>query len=431
MIERIRRIADTGSATRMLFSLLLAFTLWAWVTKQHDPEKTFHAANVPVETRNKPPGLEVVGSIPAVNVTLKGPQSVIRRVDASTVHAYVDLSNITDPGSYTRAVKVSSLDGLRRKDASPKTVTIAVDTVVSKSFKVEAQPPDNVPRNLSVTSTIASPEDVTVTGVQQNVDRVAHVLADVVLDNHQESFSTQVVPRAVDANMQEVDNVDVSPSTVGLSVSIEVRGKEIPVFVRFSGNAAEGYEVVGEPQSSPSTVLVDGQADALAKVQYIYTTPVDTSTLTAPTFLPAVPLDTSTLPAGVNIETLTVDVSVRVDRTAIPRTFDGVPVSVINLAAGASAVSNPATVSVTVRGPQEEINALTAGDISVVVNANNLGPGTFSVVPRVVLPPRLSYDALSQVSITISARVATPTPTSTPTSQPSPPVAPTGTSATR
>jgi YbbR domain-containing protein len=292
-------------------------------------------------------------------------------------------------------------------------VTVSIDTVVSKSFKVEAQQPANIPRNLTVTSTIASPEDVTVTGVQQNVDRVAHVIADVDLGTHQESFSAQVAPRAVDANFVDVDNVEVAPKVVNLTVSIEVRGKEIPVFVRYAGNAAEGFEVIGEPQSKPSTVLIDGPADALAKVQYIYTTPVDTTALSSPTVLPGVPLDTSALPAGVNIETLTVEVSVRVERTKIPRTFEGVPVTVINLGPGASATSTPATVAVTVRGPQEEIDAMAAGDITVVVNANNLVAGTFRVVPRVVLPPSLYYDALPQVSITIVVR-ASPTPQATP-----------------
>jgi YbbR domain-containing protein len=417
MIERLRQFADAGAATRLVFSLILAFTLWAWVTKQHDPEKTFHAANVPVEAQNKPDGLEVVGSLPPVSVTLKGPQSVIRRIDSGSVRAYIDLSNITGPGSYTRSVKISSVDGLRRKAANPDMVTVSIDTVVSKSFKVEAQQPENIPRNLTITSTIASPEDVTVTGVQQNVDRVAHVIADVDLGTHQESFSAQVTPRAVDANLVEVDNVEVAPKVVNLTVSIEVRGKEIPVFVRYAGNAAEGFEVIGEPQSSPATVLIDGPADALAKVQYIYTTPVDTTALSSPTVLPGVPLDTSALPAGVNIETLTVDVSVRVERTKIPRTFENVPVTVINLAPGASASSTPAAVAVTVRGPQEEIDAMAAGDITVVVNANNLGAGTFSVVPRVVLPPSLYYDALPQVSITIVVR-SSPTPQATP--QPAP-----------
>jgi YbbR domain-containing protein len=117
----------------------------------------------------------------------------------------------------------------------------------------------------------------------------------------------------------------------------------------------------------------------------------------------------------VNIETLNVEVSVRVERTQLPRTFENVPVAVVNLAPGASATSTPATVSVTVRGPQEEVDAMAAGDVTVVVNASNLGAGTFSVVPKVVLPRQVYYDALPQVSVTIVVHSATPTAQPAPT----------------
>lgn len=428
MTERLRRYLDAGSAARMLLSVILAFTLWAWVTKQRDPEQTYRGTQVQVVARDTPEGLQVVGSLPTVNLTLKGPRSVIRRTDAGAVTAYVDLSAADRPGTYPRAVKIDSPSGMRVKESDPATIQVELDTVVNQTFKVEVLPPQQTPRNLSVTSAIASPEDVTVKGVQQNVARVAHVVVDVDLKNRQESFVDQVTPRAVDANYQQVDNVEVNPSSVTLSVSVQVRGKDIPVFVRYSGDAAEGYEVIGQPLPSPSSVLIDGAPEALAKVQYIYTTPIDTSMLSAPTVLTNVPLDTSGLPDGVTVEQTSVDVNIRVERSAITRTFDNVPVSVNNVPAGAQATVTPATVSVTVRGPQEEINGLSVGDIAIIVNANNLGAGSFSVTPRVLLPPRLSYDSLPQVAVTIAtAPPPPPTVTPAPTTTPAPPVAPTPT----
>ena len=420
MIDRLRRVLDAGNAARLLASFVLAFTLWAWVTVQSDPERTLTLTNVAVSVENLPTGLEIVGPLKSIDLTLKGPQSIIARTDASNTAAVVDLSDVTQPGRYQERVKVRRPAGLRRAEASPSTITVELDTVVSKTFQVEVLPPGGVPRNLSVTGTIVSPQTVTVTGVQQNVDRVARTVVSVDLGNREESFTTQVTPRAVDANYAVVANVQVDPASVNLSVSVEVRGKEIPVFVRFSDAAAEGYVVIGQPMATPSTVLVDGSPELLAKVQYIYTTPIDTSTLTAPTVLPNVPLDTSSLPAGVTVERPTVNVSIRVEQAVFPRTFENLPVQVFNAPGGTRVSVNPSRIAVTIEGSQGEINALTANDVTVLVDVGNLGTGEFTITPRVMLPPQLSYSALPQVVVSISP--AAPPATETPI--PAPPVAP-------
>ena len=186
---------------------------------------------------------------------------MIQTIDSGSIQAIIDLSGANQPGMYQRDVRIVAPDGLRKIVSTPDTVTVELDAVVSKTFMLEVVPPESVPRNLNVTDSTPNPREVVVTGVQRNVERVARVLADVSLGGQEESFSVQAIPRPVDSEDRPVENVTVSPSTVTLSVSIEVRGKVIPVFVRCECDAAEGFEVVGQPLPTPATVLIDGRGN--------------------------------------------------------------------------------------------------------------------------------------------------------------------------
>lgn len=408
----------TVNVVRYLLSFVLAFTLWAWVTAQRDPEQTYRANQLAITIVNLAPGLDIVGSLPAVDVRLEGPRSIIQTIDTGSIQAVVDLSGADQPGRYERAVRVEAPDGLRRIVVTPETVVVELDAVVSKLFALQVIAPEALPRNLDVTDIAPTPSEVTVTGVQRNVDRVARVLIDVTVAGQTESFTTQAIPRPVDAQNQLVDNVSVTPSTVSLFVALEVRGKEIPVFVRCECDAADGFEVVGQPIPTPATVLIDGPRELLDDVQYIYTTPIVTSSLEAPTVLTGVPLDTSSLPEGVTIEQSTVDVSVRVEQATFSKTFDAVPISVINQREGTRVTLAPAEITITIEGPRAEITALSAADIDAVVDLEERGAGVYQIVPRVVLPPRVRY---SEPPAAITVTVVEPAPTATP--QPTAPAA--------
>lgn len=418
MIERIRQFADTGNLLRFVLSLVLAFALWAWVTNENNPEQTYLANNVQVEVRNKAPDLEIVSPLDVVEVKIQAPRSVIQTLDPSQIVAWVDLEGRNGPGSEMEEVNVDVPSGVRTTTVTPEEIPVELDTVVSETFPVKLLSPNDLPRNLEVTDSNVDVDTVTVTGVQRNVERVAQVIVPVTISGRLTSFTTQVSPQAVDANNTPVENVTITPSSISLSVDLATRGKEIPVFVQCGCTAAPGFQVLGYPQASPSTVLVDGPSDALAQLQYIYTTPIDTGSLTATTVLNDVQVDTSSLPEGVTVDPSVVSVLVQISQQVSTRTFDTIPVQVLNRPPGATVTVNPPTASLTVEGPQEDISALSGSEIAIAVDVSGLGAGVHDIRPRAILPPRVQYtDAPQQVTVTISLP---PTPEPSPTVTPEP-----------
>lgn len=418
MIEWLRRVADTGNVLRFLLSLILAFALWAWVTNEKNPEQTYLANNVQVEIRNMAAGLQLVTPLDVVEVRIQAPRSVVQTLDPSEIVAWVNLEDRTGPGLETERVRVDVPSGVRTARVSPDEIPVELDTVVSRTFPVKLLTPDDLPRNLEVTDSNVDVDEVTITGVQRNVERVAQVIVPVDIAGHTESFTTQVTPTAVDANNATVENITIEPASITLSVELASRGKEIPVFVQCGCSAAPGFAVLGYPQASPSTVLVDGPTDALSGIQYVYTTPIDTGDLTTTTVMNDVQIDTSTLPEGVSVEPSVVSVLVQISQQTATRTFDNIPIQVLNRPANATITVSPPTALITVEGPQEDIDALTGSEISIVVDVNGLGSGSHNIRPRAILPPRIQYtDEPTPVTVTIALQ---PTPEPSPTQTPEP-----------
>ena len=52
MISRARTAFTTVNLVRYLLSFVLAFTLWAWVTAQRDPEQTYQANQLAISATN-------------------------------------------------------------------------------------------------------------------------------------------------------------------------------------------------------------------------------------------------------------------------------------------------------------------------------------------------------------------------------------------
>lgn len=428
MIERLRRFAGTGNAVRFFLSFILAFALWAWVTNERDPEQSYRASQVPVSAAGVPEGLELVGALPAVDVTLQGPRSVIQTIDAASLSAEVDLDDVDGPGQYKREIHVNAPDGIREIATEPTTITVELDTVVSRTFPVETLPPAAIPRSLTVTNITADPQEVVVTGVQSNVDRVARVLAPINIEDQTAPFSDLVSLVATDVNNVEVENVDIQPGSVRVRVDLEVRGKEVPVFVQCNCDAvAEGYVVIGQPQANPANVIIDGDPALLDQVPYIYTTSVDTSGFDRTTVVQDVPLDVASLPDGVTVDPVSVDVSVRVEQTAFTRTLENVPIDVLGAPQNTRVVINPPTLTVEISGPQEQLDQLQQRDVAIVVDLTGLNVGANQVRPRLLLPPGVTYtDELPQVVVAIIDASQPPAPTARPTTTtaPAPPPTP-------
>jgi YbbR domain-containing protein len=410
-----RRFFHTGNLLRFIVALVLAFALWAWVTYENDPEITRTIASLPVQTSNLSADLEVVGELPVVDVHLQGPQSILQPMERESVQAIVDLGDIVEPGEHEVEVDVATPSGIRVRDVRPGSVIVHLDRLSAlDDVPVEIRGPDDIPPNHQLREIVAEPSAVRVSGPDSNLSQVAAVVVDVAMDGRSGSFNDVWTPVAVDSLGRVVSGVTIQPSSINVSISVDVRGqvrKVIPVIVG-DDELAPGFELVRTTVLPTDEIIIDGSEEDLGNVFFLTTTPIDITGWEDSQILRDVEIDRSQLPNGITLDSETVHVSVEIRRQTHQREIEGVRVNVMNAAPETTVTLSQSTASVVLEGSRTAIDGIEASDITAFVNVANAPPGTYQLELRVIVPPQVQYrEILPQF---VEVVVAEPEPVPTP-----------------
>jgi YbbR domain-containing protein len=422
MLQRVRELLagrfTRADLSRLVASLVLATLLWGWVSLITDPEVTRSFSDLPLQYEPLGGDLLIVTELPTIDVRLTGPESVIDDISRDEIVVSIPTDQIDKPDDYRLTVRIDTPDGVRKRQASPAQIPLTVERSVAETFPLhyllEELPPDD-PRQVGAFQP-AEESAVTVSGPESVVERVEEVVLRIEIGSRTRDFESEFTPAALDANGNDVPEVTIAPSQIRGTVPISQRGQPVAVFTRLQGVPAEGYEVV-DRTIVPATVRVDGPQEVLDRLLTISTEPVDISGRTE-TFNQQVALDLSTLPPGVTVidpASGLVEVVVQISQRGVTQTLPAQPVMVIGRGAGLSVSSEPESVAVVVFAAQEQIAALSAGDIVVTVDVTGLGPGTYELTPVVAIPPSMRWIRTEpvEVQVTIAASepdAATPAP---------------------
>jgi YbbR domain-containing protein len=170
--------------------------------------------------------------------------------------------------------------------------------------------------------------------------------------------------------------------------------RRLPVRADLAGSPALGY-TVAESTVTPEMVEVTGPAGMLEDLKHVTTEPIDLRGADGP------------LQRNVLLERLdpsltfipdAVQVRVTLEESLAAREFSKVPI-----AAPPGVKVTPATVDLTIRGPQRLLHNLTLAPDAVRVDVDGLEPGTHTVETKVTLPEGLK--AASQSPERVRVRI--------------------------
>jgi len=436
-------------ALRLLLALILAFTLWVFVSYTQNPDRSIAYDNVPVDIEGLAPGLVVIdkeglprAQRPEVDITVLADDETVRNVRVSDLRPFVDLTG-RGPGEHNVPVNVVTTRSLRlRASAEPEYLLIRLDQEITRTVALTVETTGIVPfgfeaRTPQVTSRGQPVTRVTVRGPQGRVERVAMVRARVDIDRLTANYNSPRTLEPVDANGQPIAGVTVDPATVDVLVPIisSVGLKRVPVVPSVTGVPASGY-IVASVSVSPLLVTLTGSSGPLDDAENVVTEEVNitgaSQTLTRTVAL--IPPRGTQLRFGEPT-----DVVVTVTIVPINRPFQvTVPASVqiMGINDGLLASLSPGIVSVTVTGSLPQLEALSSAQLLGVINVRGLGPGTYELeptfslpegvtlvppAPRVFvtlrMPPTLTPEPLATPDITTqpTAMPGTPEPAPTPT----------------
>ena len=401
----------------MALALLASICLWIYVVTVVNQEVsnqpidhipvTFYGAD---QIRADSNLVITEGADATVNLRVTCSRETLNKLSSSNISITVDVSRIKEPGEYNLTYSISYPTGVSNSDVvangSPKTISFMVERFTSKTVQVRGILSGSVADGYYAAAMECSPNEITLEGPESLINQVSY--AQVVID--QTNLTETVVQNCeftlIDSNGDPLETEYVTATANGVQVdTIEVRQpvlrmKEVPLTVEFlAGGGVTAEDVIWS--CDPNTITVAGEPDVLETINSITVAQFDLSTLVDPVSedLPV------TLPNGLvnvrELESVRVNVSINTNRVATTtvRVTEFEPIHVPD---GLEADVMTVQLSVTIRGPVDEVEEITADDVRAVVDLTGLSEGTQSVPVTIEIASGSSVAAIGEYSAAVS-----------------------------
>jgi len=376
-----------GNLSLALLSVALGLSLWIFVTDRENPkqQQTFNGA-IPVRFVNVPTDLAVAStSESTVQVRVEATKNDIASLAADDFSATVDLGS-AQKGQSTVTISVSATrGGISVIGVVPSRVDVSLESVRTKTVPVKVSLIGSPQQGFAAVRQSSDPEQASVTGPESLVALVDSVVAEVNLVGQRVDITDNVDLKPRDARGGEISRVSVSPQRAKVSVQLVQRefSQQFVVSPNVTGAPAPGYNIAAV-QSDPQLITLTGPLDILASIDAVRGIATEEISI-ADARADVVRSVQAALPAGVRVQgSPTIKVTIQVRPARGEATFRVVP-QLRNVGAGL-AVTQAEPVTVTLSGDTPTLSALTPEAITVIIDAQNLGPGLHAVPLQVTAP---------------------------------------------
>ncbi|WP_101846913.1 YbbR-like domain-containing protein [Halobacillus sp. Marseille-P3879] len=272
-----------------IISLLLAVLLWVSINVDDNMDSDsqwFNDTSSVTEVMNDIP-LEVqfdseeyvVSGLPQnVTVSVEGPNSAVAPVvRQQNFTAFVDLNDL-GPGTHEVNVQHSGISNQLSVDIEPQVVEVTIEEKESQDFPVNIDyiNESEIENDFTIGDAAIEPEEVTITGSSEAIDRVASVKAIIDVGEAEGTLEDIEAPVKVYDSQGNELNVLLDPTTVDVTVPITKSEKDVSVSFEPEGDTPEGVEV-DSITSETDSVTITGPNDVLAEIDNFDDIPVDVS----------------------------------------------------------------------------------------------------------------------------------------------------------
>lgn len=381
-----------------VLAILISFAIWIYSGLGATNDTNVTLSNIPIqielsdEARDN--GLQIFsGSEQTASVTVTGNRAVLGSVNESDVTVTAAANSINSSGSYSLPVSATKTNPSANfqitSAVAPSTISVVVDYFRESTYQIQ----DNhivykvADGYYGVTS--LSSKSVVISGPQTEISKIDKVYAVADINGTlTESVETDAELVLYDKNNNklstELFTMDVKTVKATVTVMPEKTVEVKPTFV----NKPNGLEITEDMISiEPSSILLAGPAEVLDNTTSVNLEPIDFSTLKAekktfPTLGIDIPTDCKNLSNSTSAK-VTLDLSGLSTKSFTVDNF-----SVDGLSKEYNAEVTQKSISVTIIGPKDEIDSLSASDIKAVIDTSN----SKGITGSVQMPVTFKFD---------------------------------------
>jgi YbbR domain-containing protein len=397
-----------SNISSILIALLFAVVVWIVATNEENPvrEGLFPDA-IAITFQNRSTDLTLIDpSRLAARVRIRTESALWDTLNNSDFQMVADLGGLGEGEATVLLTAISTDPRVRVLAVDPPSVQVRLEKISSVPMVVRVRVLDEPPLGYEMRTPDVVPPTVTITGPREEIERVNDATVEISVRSAKSAVDRAANVVLHDAQGNQIQNLEIEPSTVQVHVPVEQRigYKDTAVKALISGNVASGYWV-SDISVEPATVTLVGTPDVLNQLGgFVETEALDVSDKKE-NIIERLRL---VLPEGISVLNAN-DVMVRV---AIDPVLGGLTVQrqvLINDSCNLPSQVSPQVVSVILSGPLPILQALRPDDVQIRVAAPRCAAGSYqSELQAVNVPDEVRVESIVPESAEVNVENLNP-----------------------
>lgn len=355
----------------LIFSICAAFIIWIIVSSTSSDPDVKTITDISISIPNLSDNLEVMQAEDVkAEIRIKGNKLIIGSVQSSDILVSADVSDISKPGEYKLKLSAKKQGILSDYEfdstVTPSTITVYVDRRAEKTLNIEENVQVQAGSEYLKQQNQLSIDTVKLSGAETDINRITTVKAEYSSNETLTETKTFEVPlRYYDENGEEVSSQYITAEFNSVQVTVPVlKVKQVPIKVEFT-NIPDSWEMpdnwvtIASPENK--YIQLAASDEVLDKITEIKTEPIDLSQISSVRKTMTVSIEIPTSCTNVDrIEQVTLKFNTD---EFTSKTFTVSNVELRSNVPGVTGKLSGDSFSVTIVGPESEVNAMKASDI--------------------------------------------------------------------
>ena len=403
--------SNVALGKRILYIILAIFiscVLWFTISVNEKQERTVEFSGIPIdyvgENVLEENDLVVTNkNVDKINLRLSGKPLTVAKLNRDDITVTVDMSKIRTAGTHFLEYTIDFGNETKASDitvnASVNYTTVMVKQMVKAEIPVRGIYDGDIAEGYMSGSLEFTPGTIEIFGPEDEVSLVDHAWVVLSGTDITQTVSASLPFTLVDAGGNEVEVGNVRSNVDTISVLQEVyMVKDIPLTVNLIGGAgADDYNTVVE--ITPSSITVSGDPEIVETLNRIVLGTIDlTSFQSTMTDVKTIVLPdnvvnkTGTPTAEVSVRIVGLDVTkLSVSNIEVTKAPKGYDIEIITQ-----------TADITLRGPSEDISAVTAENVRIVADLSGIkASGVFDVDATIYIDGFTEIGAIGTYKINV------------------------------
>lgn len=263
-----------------LLAALSALVLWFIVIAVENTVYTF-PEELNVEVLNLGKNLSLANDVPKVRLYLRIDKNELKTLTRNDFEVYIDLKGAEAGERRIPIVASSGSAQTKILKVEPSEITLKLSPTTEKNVEVRVNVQGKPLQGYEIEEIKPESDTVKLSGAQNIIEKIDHVMAELLLDGTEKADLNQSVMLTFDAQDNVSANlVQITPEQIVVSarISSQLKQREVAVTAGFS-READRTAWESRINITPSSILVQGNEEALSTLTNIETNALEISTL--------------------------------------------------------------------------------------------------------------------------------------------------------